>query len=270
MKQLKTLVSIVLPIAAVAASSYLLLRMRAQQWLPAPSEILDASPEQAIYGVVWLLAVSLTVWLVLTTILSVVVYSTRLPVAIRTVEWMTLPPIRRLGKRWAGILLAMGSMTVAGAAGATVAPPIPLVVGDDQPFTADLYSTGVSTGLPVGASIPAAVPVGASAVQSETVFPGGGTVLYTPRFVPLPSGGHSSDELTGTVVYTVRPGDNLWSISANHISEKPGHASSRAEITALWRRVVEFNRDRLRSGDPHLIFPGETILLPAHPHSPGE
>jgi hypothetical protein len=36
-----------------------------------------------------------------------------------------------------------------------------------------------------------------------------------------------------------------------------------AEITPVWVEVIAANRDRLRSGDPDLIFPGEIVVLPA-------
>lgn len=61
----------------------------------------------------------------------------------------------------------------------------------------------------------------------------------------------------GTVV--VERGDHLWKISANHLEQ---HAPG--EIVApYWRRVVDANTPRLRSGDPNLIYPGEVIELPA-------
>jgi nucleoid-associated protein YgaU len=34
------------------------------------------------------------------------------------------------------------------------------------------------------------------------------------------------------------------------------------EVEPLWRTVIDANRQRLRSGDPDLIYPGETILIP--------
>jgi nucleoid-associated protein YgaU len=34
------------------------------------------------------------------------------------------------------------------------------------------------------------------------------------------------------------------------------------EISPYWRVVIETNREGLRSGDPDLIYPGETVVLP--------
>jgi nucleoid-associated protein YgaU len=66
-------------------------------------------------------------------------------------------------------------------------------------------------------------------------------------------------------VYEVVRGDNLWTISRAHLAAAsgrgPGDLSNR-EIANYWIRVIEVNRDRLRSGDPDLIYPGEQIELP--------
>jgi nucleoid-associated protein YgaU len=60
-------------------------------------------------------------------------------------------------------------------------------------------------------------------------------------------------------------GDNLWVISRDRlaqVSESPASELSDHEIAAYWLRVIAANRDSLRSGNPDLIFPGETIQLP--------
>ncbi len=61
--------------------------------------------------------------------------------------------------------------------------------------------------------------------------------------------------------YVVRRGDNLWSIAAGRVREELASADN-AAIARYWRRIIDVNSDRLRSGDPDLIFPGETIVLP--------
>ena len=54
--------------------------------------------------------------------------------------------------------------------------------------------------------------------------------------------------------YTVVKGDNLWRISARRTGNRG--------VARYWRRVIETNRARLRSGNPNLIFPGERLELP--------
>jgi len=66
----------------------------------------------------------------------------------------------------------------------------------------------------------------------------------------------------GSESVVVEKGDHLWSISAKHLENRLARHPSDAEIAPYWRQVVEANRDRLRSGDPDLIYPGEDVLLP--------
>ncbi len=70
--------------------------------------------------------------------------------------------------------------------------------------------------------------------------------------IPAPESPVHSDE---TVI--VEPGDHFWKISAHRL------ADTNAPVGPYWRRVVEHNRDSIRSGDPDLIYPGEVVELPA-------
>lgn len=55
--------------------------------------------------------------------------------------------------------------------------------------------------------------------------------------------------------YVVQKGDNLWSISDKN---KP-----KGQTTAqYWNKVVEANKDKLKSGNPNLIYSGERVTLP--------
>jgi hypothetical protein len=56
-------------------------------------------------------------------------------------------------------------------------------------------------------------------------------------------------------------GNSLWSIAAEAAREADPAASPGA-IASYWRSVIAENRDRLRSGDPDLIFPGEVVVMP--------
>jgi nucleoid-associated protein YgaU len=65
--------------------------------------------------------------------------------------------------------------------------------------------------------------------------------------------------------HVVVEGDNLWTIARDHLAEArsggAGELTTR-EVAAYWLRVVEANARNVRSGDPDLIYPGETIVLP--------
>jgi nucleoid-associated protein YgaU len=65
--------------------------------------------------------------------------------------------------------------------------------------------------------------------------------------------------------HDVAEGDNLWSIARDHLAEVRGGGADEPtlrEVASYWLRVIEANRDRLASGDPDLIYPGEQIALP--------
>jgi hypothetical protein len=61
--------------------------------------------------------------------------------------------------------------------------------------------------------------------------------------------------------HQVKPGDNLWTIAGAHLADN-GAPRSNGRIAPYWERVVQENRTGLRSGNPDLIFPGETVSLP--------
>jgi nucleoid-associated protein YgaU len=56
-------------------------------------------------------------------------------------------------------------------------------------------------------------------------------------------------------VHVVAAGESLWTIAAARVA--PG-----ADVAPYWARVVDANRQSLRSGNPNLIYPGEVVELP--------
>ena len=92
------------------------------------------------------------------------------------------------------------------------------------------------------------VTMAASVAMAEST----GTADYLPIGI----------EVSTAATVVVEKGDHLWSISASHLEGASAKEPSAAEITPVWVEVIETNRDRLRSGDPDLIYPGETIVMP--------
>ena len=302
MKTLRTLISLALLTCAVAGSGYFLIRLKSAARLPEPGELLNAPPEEAVYGAVWLLAAAATAWVGLTSILSVFAYAARIPAAVRAVEWMTLPPIRRLSQRVSALMLAATAGLTGPAAGALALPPTPFTTGPQEPAAAGAEYAARDQGPPGGAAVPIALRTDGPAVEHHRTagFPAsaaapvplrvGGEPLDHPRAavedpaaepsaaprrpepaapIILRAGGGALPEtavpdrtdLREATLYTVQPGDNMWSIAAAHLTARAGTPS--AEQTAeVWRRVIELNRDRIISGNPGLIFPGEQLLLP--------
>lgn len=120
-----------------------------------------------------------------------------------------------------------------------------------------------------GASLAAgAIPAGANPP------PGPAPVLYW--VAPAPS--HSVHHVTRHRpparpavrtghTWTVRPGDDLWSIAHATLRTHLGRDPNQREIARYWLVVIAKNRDRLPDpSDPSLLFPGDVVVLP----SPGE
>jgi nucleoid-associated protein YgaU len=80
----------------------------------------------------------------------------------------------------------------------------------------------------------------------------------SPSFVPV----SISETSPAPDSVVVEPGDHLWKISEEHLAGVLGRPAEDAEIDPYWRSVIETNRDLLASGDPDLIYPGETVALP--------
>jgi nucleoid-associated protein YgaU len=107
--------------------------------------------------------------------------------------------------------------------------------------------------------VAAAISTTPVTVQSPTT---GTTATTTPKTTGEAPGGSGSRL---TVSYPVALGDNLWAIAKQHLAvsrERSPKELSNRRIAAYWLRVITANAHRLASGDPDLIYPGETIVLP--------
>jgi resuscitation-promoting factor RpfA len=57
--------------------------------------------------------------------------------------------------------------------------------------------------------------------------------------------------------YTVRPGDSLWRIAERHLGPRATTIATAQEVARLW----EINQQRIGTGNPDLIFPGQTLRV---------
>lgn len=85
--------------------------------------------------------------------------------------------------------------------------------------------------------------------------------------VPAARGDQSAIEVGSSVrastegprrVHVVKPGETLWSIAKALVGDPASPARISAMVDHLWR----LNADRIRSGQPDLIRPGERLILP--------
>jgi hypothetical protein len=133
------------------------------------------------------------------------------------------------------------------------------------PSTAPPSTAPPSTKGPAAAKPPAAayVPRPAGPAPSSTSPPAPARPGYTPAPAGRPAPSPTNRAEAG--LHRVVEGDNLWTIARDHLAgvtrRRAGDLSER-EIARYWLDVVDANRASLRSGDPDVIFPGETIKLP--------
>ena len=231
--------------------------MRTEQWVPLPTDALSARPDEALYGVIWVAAVTLTGWLAVTTVASVVVRITRIPRAIRVVDWCTHPAIRRLSQRVAALTLAATSLATPGVVAASETPPIPVVVVTDQPTTTtsgEVAHTDDSVSPSPPPTPNTATPANDEA-HSATVIDAVNTRFWASK-------SYATALVDAPSRYTVKPGDNMWTITAEYLEDRLGARPTSVQTSVVWRMVMDLNRATLRSGDVDLIFPGEHLLLP--------
>ena len=150
----------------------------------------------------------------------------------------TVPPLRRLLANVAG----------AGLAGAATLAVAPVVVG-----------AATDRGEPA---------VEAAAADDELVLVGEATTV-DDRLVLLPG-----DEGTATMhrlpdaatTWTAAPGDHLWSIAEETLTQAWGRPPTDKEVVPYWQALVDLNRSKLaQPNNPDLIFPGQVFDLPPPP-----
>lgn len=86
----------------------------------------------------------------------------------------------------------------------------------------------------------------------------------TSGAIPLPAAAAGQQVST----LTVEPGDHFWGIAERQLEQAWGRPVSAAEIAPYWRTIIDANRSRIVSGDPDVIFPGQSFTAPVTPTSP--
>ena len=209
-------------------------------------------PQDAVAAVLRLAATAAAWWLLATTGLYLAARLTRVPAMVRTLEWTTPRAVRRLIDR------AVALSVIASLAGGTAAfarggnPPAPVVV-----VAGILPHPGTGPGAqprPSPEPLPVPLPPAASVPPAVPLPP----VAPVPEHSALREGAAQSGPPDR---YTVQRGDNLWTIAANHLADL-GVTRSNGRIAPYWKELIQDNRSGLRSGNPDLIFPGETVTLP--------
>jgi hypothetical protein len=188
-------------------------------------------------------------WLAGSTTLYLIGRAARVPAAIRSVRWATIGPVRHLIDR-----------TLSGALVATIALPVSVGAMTDPGYVP----------VPAGDHAPSAPVVAAEedVPDPRSDAPGTSSLPPPPVTPPLPTESGTTNPpapgvagVAGEIV--VRPGDHMWSLAAERLASVRGRNVSDSETALYWLELIAVNLSRIRSGDPDLIFPGETLILPA-------
>lgn len=209
----------------------------------------DTAPEDAVVAVVRLLGMGLAAWLLASTVLYLLARLTRVPALVRGASWATIPAVRRIVDAAVAASVFGGAVLGPLPAGAQVVSPPPIVVELNTTTTSAAGHRYVPA--PAGDRI-AAAPTTTSPPAATTPAATATTVLSAPAAPTPDPAGH---------VHTVVAGDNLWTIAAAELSRQSGRTAE-ADIRDYWLQIIDANRSRLLSGDPNLIYPGESILCP--------
>ncbi len=245
--------------------------------------------ERVLLGLGRAVATVLAWWVLLSTLLCTAARASRIPALVRSVEWATLPAVRRVAERAVAMSLvvtglgATGPVALAGVdpmpgetdsgTGPTVLVldpaadeptprpvyvPVPAGPGDDLPLPytptpagVDSPTTPVTMVPPPYAATPGNDP--APVVPPEDTSP------------PSPDGAVPGPSAQAPAEHTVQPGESLWTIAESRLAGTFGRSPSDAETSPYWALVVAANRDTIRSGNPDLIYPGEIITCPPIP-----
>lgn len=232
----------------------------------------SASPEEVVAGALRLTALAGAWWLLVSTVVYAVAQLTRVPAAARAVGWALLPGARRWIDRAVGVSMltsvALGTTGLgAGVAHAGEPPPTstpgappPVVVEQDRrPQRDERAAPPEVRGGRAVATVPDPAPP-----ETAPPAPGPSPAPAEPP-PPAPAAPPPSPAPGTPAQHVVGPGDSLWTIAAAHLGHATGRdaaALAESEVAAHWARVVEVNRDALRSGNPNLIYAGEVLELP--------
>jgi hypothetical protein len=197
-------------------------------------------------------ALALAYWLMFSTALYLGARLTRLPTALRAVQWATLPFIRRTVDRMLAVSLTFGTLVAPTQALAQTPPSpveqvyLPTPAGFDESDTPIVVVEGDII-IPPGAALPQPSP------HEET------TVEEDPTQGVGPPVGVAFER---SKEHEVVAGESLWSIAEAQVRRSSGVEPAASDTVVYWLELLAANRDHLTSGDPDLIYPGEMLTLP--------
>lgn len=196
-------------------------------------------------------------WLLASTLLYLAAAASRVPSAVRAVRWSTLPAARRAIDAACAVSVATSVVLAPAAAGAvrdTGDTTIVTIVRDGRGRAGNGDAGGIAQLPPDSTTPPPTTPTVSAPAPTAP-----------PVSAPPPVAAVVASSSPAEVEVVVVAGDNLWELAARHLASTSARARvdvGDAEVAPYWARVCDANRDRLASGDPNLVYPGERVLLP--------
>ena len=98
--------------------------------------------------------------------------------------------------------------------------------------------------------------------------------VFTPAVLPEPEPAAPSATLPSPTVatphtWTIAPGEHLWAVAHETLSDSWHRPPTDAEVVPYWREVIETNRSRLIDpANADYVVPGQTFVLPDVPTAP--
>jgi hypothetical protein len=205
-----------------------------------PLSALESGPlEVALGTVARLVGLVVAYWLLGSSLLLILARLAAIPAAIRAASWITWGPFRKLIERSVASSLVL-ALSGSPAAGSVEPSYVPVPAGD-----------------PTTTSPPTSLPSPTTTIPITIADP------VDTLYLPIEAPSHLVEvAVIGETEVTVRQGDNMWKLAEQRLRELKGEEITDADVAPYWLAVIAANRNRIRSGDPDLIFPGEVLILP--------
>lgn len=195
-----------------------------------------------------LAALVLAYYLLISTVVYLVALVSGSRRFIRITRPFAIPVVRSLADRVIAGTIAVGAL----AAPLVASSPPTLGAAAGPAVTVQVIADYIPESRLVQATDPSVPGV----LRGEVSFSG------RPVTPPPEAATPARDTPLGPVEVVTGPGDHLWGMAETAMTNVLGRAPMDHEVAPYWREVVDVNRDRIRSGNPNLIQPGEVIRLP--------
>jgi hypothetical protein len=160
------------------------------------------------------------------------------------------------------------SSTAPPATSATTTAPPATSSANTTPAPASAPAAPAPTAPPPAPTAPAPAPTAPAPTAPIPAAPARATPARPPAATNRPAPNRrSAGAHPAAAQWTVRPGDDFWSISESTLRAAWGRVPTAQEIAPYWLTVIAANRDRLPDpGNPNLLFPGNVLVLPDPTH----